>query len=135
MKKLVVFIIFSSLFSGSCFAQAYDKANPPTNVTAVLQKNEDAFFIITWKAAQNVDGYIILWQMEGSNVIFQQNTTQYRTVDLNTDTYRDTLDLTGREKYNKQFRIGVRSSGKIDNGGKTSGPSDIIWTGYLSLQH
>jgi hypothetical protein len=138
MKKFMCLMFFWSLLI-SLHAQTYDKANPPTNVTT--GSSSDGYgIIIKWKAAENSSGYEIFCQMEGSKIITRLGGGG--NSDMTTDTYeffcsleqmvgnRVNILYTYREK---RWRFGVRSIGKIDSGGRTSGPSDIIWTGYINI--
>jgi len=76
-------------------------------------------------------GYEIFYQMEGSKVIekFPCNII----VNKATDTYTMAFSIESHNFLltNTRWRFGIRSSDKIDSGGKTSGPSDIVWTDYV----
>jgi hypothetical protein len=132
MKKIVFLVILSSLLF-SCYAQTYDKANPPTNVNVSPAQGMLAgtsWYYIRWVAAENVTGYEIFYQMEGSKII--STLTQQIGFDRTTDTYSCLFDFSSLDFNDKKWRFGIRSSNKIDNGGRISGPSDIVWSGYIA---
>jgi len=135
MKKFV-FLVFFGFLLVSLYAQTYDKANPPTNVTVVINQTRYGFEV-KWRAAENSSGYEIFYQMEGSKIITRLSGNIH--ADMTTDTYTNFHSLEGgsgnifHTYREKRWRFGVRSSGKIDSGGRTSGPSDIIWSDYISI--
>jgi len=133
MKKLLFLAVFGFLMV-SLYAQSYDKANPPTNVAingTTLTNRITTTSKITWAAAENTMGYEIFYQMEGSKII--EKFPGSIDVDRATDTYTILFSLKNHRFLltNTRWRFGIRSSGKIDNGGRTSGPSDIVWTDYF----
>jgi hypothetical protein len=133
MKQLLFLTVFG-FFMASLYAQNYDKANPPINVTIngnILTNRATTTSKITWAAAENSMGYEIFYQMEGSKII--ESLPGSIDVDKTTDTYAMILTIKVHRLLltNTRWRFGIRSSGKVDSNGRISGPSDIVWTDYI----
>jgi hypothetical protein len=120
------------------YAQTYDKANPPANVTASFVEEYGGIIIINWTAAENATDYTVFYQAEGSKVIRILTSRDYAWAypdkyesAIPGDNFRDLFTSGGLDK---KWRFGVRTNNKLDSGGRTSGPSDIVWTPYIAVR-
>ena len=131
--KLVFGFIFLLIFTSvGSYGQAFDKANSPINVTVSSHESSPHLSRIYWTAAENGNGYSLFYQFEGSNVIFSLSLSinwvypnSYNSDWINRNSFTSAAN---------RVRFGVRTNNKVDSGGRTSGPSDIVWTTYINIR-
>ena len=140
MAKTIAFLIFFLSLTGLCNAQYYFfiDENPPAEVNVTVNKSSDTGnegFGVTWTANENNYGYEIFFQREGSDIIsFYSNPGI--NFDKSANIYSSLLNITvmGRALLapnDHRWRIGIRCKGKMMYNGRTSNPSDILWSDYF----
>ncbi|MCL2272828.1 MAG: hypothetical protein FWC19_08540 [Treponema sp.] len=142
MVKTISLLIFLLSLSGFCGAQYYYfiDENPPVEVNVTVNKSLDSRnegFGVTWTAKEDIKEFEIFFQREGSQIVSFYSNPDI-SFDRSADNYSSMLNITvmGRALLtpdNHRWRIGIRCKGKMMYNGRTSNPSDILWSDYIEM--